>query len=69
MNDLCENEPNGKQFDVVVIGGGQAALSMSFYLRRAGLDYVILDAQEKSGSAWLNYRKHFRLWTLTVTFC
>ncbi|WP_262420772.1 tyrosine-type recombinase/integrase [Micromonospora aurantiaca (nom. illeg.)] len=30
--------------DVVVVGGGQAGLAAGSYLRRAGLDYVILDA-------------------------
>jgi cation diffusion facilitator CzcD-associated flavoprotein CzcO len=38
--------------DVVVIGGGQAALALGFYLRRTGLEYVILDDQEKAGGAW-----------------
>jgi putative flavoprotein involved in K+ transport len=30
--------------EVLVIGGGQAGLA-AYYLRRAGLDFVILDAQ------------------------
>ncbi|SIM56495.1 ArsO family NAD(P)H-dependent flavin-containing monooxygenase [Micromonospora cremea] len=38
--------------DVVVIGGGQAGLAAGYYLRRAGLDYVILDAQSRPGGAW-----------------
>ena len=38
--------------DVVVIGGGQAALALGFYLRRSGLDYVILDDQPSGGGAW-----------------
>ncbi|MFI7491406.1 ArsO family NAD(P)H-dependent flavin-containing monooxygenase [Micromonospora echinaurantiaca] len=38
--------------DVVVIGGGQAGLAAGYYLRRAGLDYVILDAQSEPGGAW-----------------
>jgi cation diffusion facilitator CzcD-associated flavoprotein CzcO len=38
--------------DVVVIGGGQAALALGFYLRRTGLDYVILDDQERAGGSW-----------------
>ncbi|MEU7316493.1 ArsO family NAD(P)H-dependent flavin-containing monooxygenase [Streptomyces sp. NPDC007083] len=37
---------------VVVIGGGQAGLAAGFYLRRAGLDFVILDAQDRPGGAW-----------------
>jgi cation diffusion facilitator CzcD-associated flavoprotein CzcO len=38
--------------DVVVVGGGQAGLAAGYYLRRAGLDYVILDAQPQPGGAW-----------------
>jgi len=35
--------------DVVVIGGGQAALSAGYYLKRAGRDFVILDDQPTPG--------------------
>ncbi|MEV4274002.1 ArsO family NAD(P)H-dependent flavin-containing monooxygenase [Micromonospora chalcea] len=38
--------------DVVVVGGGQGGLAAGYYLRRAGLDYVILDAQSQPGGAW-----------------
>ncbi|MGC4885607.1 FAD-dependent oxidoreductase [Micromonospora sp. DT227] len=37
--------------DVVVVGGGQAGLAAGYYLRRTGLDYVILDAQPQPGGA------------------
>jgi len=40
--------------DVVVIGGGQAGLAAGFYLRMTGLSYVILDAQDRPGGAWLH---------------
>ena len=42
------------RFEVVVIGGGQAGLAVSYYLRRSGLSYVILDAQQGPGGAWLH---------------
>ncbi|GAA1863307.1 NAD(P)-binding domain-containing protein [Pseudonocardia ailaonensis] len=38
--------------DVVVIGAGQAGLSTAYGLRRAGLDFVVLDAEEAPGGAW-----------------
>lgn len=38
--------------DVVVVGGGQAGLAAGFYLRRHGLDFVVLDAQSTPGGAW-----------------
>ena len=41
---------------VVVIGGGQAGLSVSFYLKRLGLDpgneFIVLDRGPGSGGAW-----------------
>lgn len=41
---------------VVVIGGGQAGLSVSFYLKRLGLDpgneFVVLDRGPNTGGAW-----------------
>ncbi len=41
-----------KSLDVVVIGGGQAGLAVGYYLRRTGLSWAILDAQQGPGGAW-----------------
>ena len=48
------HEAANKVHDVVVIGGGQAGLSVGYYLRRTGLRYVILDGQSEPGGAWLH---------------
>ena len=37
--------------DVVVIGAGQAGLSSAYFLRRAGLDFVVLDGESAPGGA------------------
>ncbi len=42
-----------KIYDTIIIGGGQAGLSVAYFLRRSGLNYLILDDQEKPGGAWL----------------
>jgi hypothetical protein len=42
------------RYEVVVVGGGQAGLAVGYYLRRSRLSYVILDAQEGPGGAWLH---------------
>lgn len=39
-------------YDVVVIGAGQAGLASAYYLRRAGVSFVLLDAGEGPGGAW-----------------
>jgi arsenic resistance protein ArsH len=44
---------NEADHDVVVIGGGQAGLAVAYYLRRAGIDFV-LDAEDRPGGAWLH---------------
>ncbi|MGC0417449.1 FAD-dependent oxidoreductase [Embleya sp. AB8] len=38
--------------DVVVVGAGQAGLSAAYHLRRSGLSFVVLDADEGPGGAW-----------------
>ncbi len=49
--------------DVVVIGGGQAGLSVGYYLRKRGLRFVILDASERIGDAWRKRWDSLRLFT------
>jgi cation diffusion facilitator CzcD-associated flavoprotein CzcO len=41
------------QRDVVIIGGGQSALAVAYFLRRTQLSFVILDAEEEPGGALL----------------
>ncbi|SFI81289.1 MULTISPECIES: NAD(P)/FAD-dependent oxidoreductase [unclassified Bacillus (in: firmicutes)] len=40
--------------DVVVIGAGQAGLSMGYYLKQGGYDFVILDGEKRIGDSWRN---------------
>ncbi|MBN6054823.1 NAD(P)/FAD-dependent oxidoreductase [Nonomuraea sp. RK-328] len=49
--------------DVLVIGGGQAGLSAGYYLRRAGADFAILDAQDHPGGAWRHAWPSLRLFS------
>ncbi|CAG5007838.1 putative oxidoreductase CzcO [Dyadobacter sp. CECT 9275] len=39
-------------YDLIVIGGGQSGLACGYFLRRAGLKYIILDDQQQGGGAW-----------------
>jgi putative flavoprotein involved in K+ transport len=45
-------------FDTIVIGGGQAGLSVGYYLKKQGRPFVILDANERIGGSWRT-----RTWT------
>lgn len=52
-----------KIFDVIVIGGGQAGLSVGYYLKRADVDFIVLDNQTQSGGAWLHTWPSLRLFS------
>jgi putative flavoprotein involved in K+ transport len=52
-----------RDFDVVVIGGGQAGLAMGYYLRRTPLRWTILDAQDEPGGAWPRTWRSLRLFS------
>lgn len=47
----------------LVVGGGQAGLAASFYLRRSGVDHVVLDEQDGPGGAWLHTWESLRLFS------
>jgi putative flavoprotein involved in K+ transport len=52
-----------ERFDVIVIGGGQAGLSVGYHLARRGLRFVILDASERIGDSWRRRWDSLRLFT------
>jgi cation diffusion facilitator CzcD-associated flavoprotein CzcO len=41
-----------KLVDAVVIGAGQAGLSAAHHIKRLGVDFVVLDANDHPGGAW-----------------
>jgi putative flavoprotein involved in K+ transport len=53
-----------ERVETVVVGGGQAGLSIGYHLARRGLSFVILDAQERVGDAWRKRWDSLRLFTL-----
>lgn len=52
-----------EHFDTIVIGGGQAGLSVGYHLKRLGQEFVILDANERTGDSWRNRWDSLRLFT------
>jgi thioredoxin reductase len=50
-------------YDVIVLGGGQAALAVAYFLRRTGLSFVILDAEASPGGAWQHTWNSLRLFS------
>ena len=49
--------------DVLVIGGGQAGLSVGYHLKKLGLSFVIVDAHHRIGDAWRTRWDSLRLFT------
>jgi putative flavoprotein involved in K+ transport len=52
-----------ERFETVIIGGGQAGLSVGYHLKRQNRPFVILDANERIGDAWRKRWDSLRLFT------
>jgi putative flavoprotein involved in K+ transport len=55
--------PKTERFRVIVIGAGQAGLSVGYHLAGRGLPFVILDANERIGDSWRKRWDSLRLFT------
>src|SRR5215208_6253619 len=66
-SDLEErNRPTtagSEYFETVIIGGGQAGLSVGYHLKKQGRPFVILDANERIGDSWRKRWDSLRLFT------
>jgi putative flavoprotein involved in K+ transport len=52
-----------KRYETMIIGGGQAGLSVGHYLKKKGHSFVILDASERVGDSWRNRWDSLRLYS------
>jgi putative flavoprotein involved in K+ transport len=55
--------PEATHVKTLVVGGGQAGLVMGYYLRRAGDDFVILEADTRVGDSWRRRYDSLRLFS------
>ena len=44
------------KIDTVIVGGGQAGLSLSYYLTQAGHEHIVLEKSSQVADAWRNRR-------------
>ncbi|MDA1298168.1 MAG: NAD(P)/FAD-dependent oxidoreductase [Chloroflexi bacterium] len=59
MNSVGEPE----RIETVIIGGGQAGLSVGYHLSKIGRPFVILDASDRVGDSWRNRWNSLRLFS------
>lgn len=45
-----------EKVETVIVGGGQGGLSLSYYLRQAGREHVVLEKADRPAEAWRNHR-------------
>lgn len=58
-----------ERIETVIIGGGQAGLSLSYFLTRAGREHIVLEKAPKAADAWRSRRwDSFTLVTPNWTF-
>src|SRR3954463_14044082 len=57
------NDRTSRRVQVVVIGGGQAGLSVGCCLAQRGLSFLILEANERVGDSWRKRWDSLRLFT------
>src|SRR5712691_439288 len=57
------NVRTSERVQTVIIGGGQAGLSVGYHLARRGLPFLILDAHVRIGDAWRTRWDSLRLFT------
>lgn len=50
-------------YDVIIIGSGQAGLSMGYYLKKTALSLVIIDQNTRIGDTWRNRYDSLTLFT------
>ena len=62
-NNLNSAAPIDERHEVIVIGGGQAGLSVGYHLQRQGVPFVILDACVRIGDTWRERWDSLRLFT------
>jgi putative flavoprotein involved in K+ transport len=52
-----------ERVETVIIGGGQAGLSVGYHLARRGQPFIVLEANERVGDSWRNRWDSLRLFT------
>jgi putative flavoprotein involved in K+ transport len=60
---IMSTQRRPEHIETLVVGGGQAGLSVGYHLSRRGMPFLIVDASERVGNAWRNRWDSLRLFT------
>ena len=63
MSSGTKGAREAEHVETIVVGAGQAGLSVGFHLERQGLPFTILDANERVGDSWRARWDSLRLFT------
>lgn len=50
-------------YEVVIVGAGQAGLAMGYYLSKTDISFLLLDANQRIGDSWRNRYESLVLFT------
>ena len=62
-DDVYGMSDKAERVETVIVGGGQAGLSVGYHLAQRGQPFLILDAHERVGDAWRTRWDSLRLFT------
>ena len=57
-----------ERIDTIIVGGGQAGLATSFYLKKQGREHLVLERADRPGAAWQQRWDSFTLVTPNWAF-
>ena len=63
LRDATASGIPAEHFDTVIVGGGQAGLSVGYHLAKLGRSFVILDEHERTGDCWRERYDSLRLYS------
>ncbi|OWF56517.1 FAD-dependent oxidoreductase domain-containing protein 2 [Mizuhopecten yessoensis] len=61
LSDATDRHPRGYETEFCIIGAGPAGLQLGYFFQKSGMDYVIYERSNISGSFFLKYPRHGRL--------
>ncbi|HKJ92168.1 MAG TPA: NAD(P)/FAD-dependent oxidoreductase, partial [Longimicrobiales bacterium] len=60
---MMDGERHLEHFDTIIVGGGQAGLSVGYHLARRGMRFLILEGRARIGDVWRERWDSLRLFT------